>query len=774
LLSWLSWFGGSFGIPYTRGVIGAALALITVTGLGLGWMRRDQFKEEWQANRKFFLLAEAIFVSFFVFDLLIRLGNSDMWHPAKGGERPMDFSYFNAVLKSTTFPPYDPWFAGGYINYYYYGFVLVGTPVKLLGIVPSIAYNFILPTLFAMVAVGAFTIGWNLLSKDESGKLKKDEARASGNSSFSFHPSSFIAGLGASIMMVLIGNLGTVQMVFQAFQRMAAPGGDITGANIIQRWAWALKGFAMSFGDAPLPIGVGEWYWNPSRVMPPGPGNEITEFPLFTFLYSDLHAHMIVLPVTILILAWTVSFLRARAQMTRAEWIAAFFVGGLAVGALKPMNTWDLYTYFPLAALAMTYTILRHFEWKENYLGLPGWLGRALFAIGSVVLLYALGAIFYAPFTQWFSQAYNTVNIWEGPYTPFWSYLTHWGLFLFIIVAWLAWETREWMAATPVSALNKLRPYMILIEAALAVMIVLLLYFTIEGIAIGWLALPLAAWAGILMLRPGQPGVKRGVLLMIGTALALTLAVEKVALAGDIGRMNTVFKLYLQAWTLLAVSAAAAFGWLLYAFPQWLARWRNTFQVGLSFLTIGVLMFTVTATTDKVKDRMNPEAPHTLDSMDYMQYSTHWDGNTMDLAEDYRAIRWMQDSVQGSPVIVEANCTEYRWCTRFTIYTGLPGVVGWNWHQRQQRVFMSPQVESRVTEIGFFYTAVNIDSALEFLKKYQVKYIIVGQLERNVYPPIETETGQTVDGLEKFEKYNGVYWRSVYRDAHTVIYEVMP
>ena len=124
---------------------------------------RDELLEEWKSKKKYFLMIEGLFLAFFLFDLLIRIGNPDLWHPAKGGERPMDFSFFNAILKSTSFPPYHPWFAGGTINYYYYGFVLVGMPVKLLGIVPTIAYNFILPTLFAMVAMGAFCVGWNLV-----------------------------------------------------------------------------------------------------------------------------------------------------------------------------------------------------------------------------------------------------------------------------------------------------------------------------------------------------------------------------------------------------------------------------------------------------------------------------------------------------------------------------------------------------------------------------------------------------------------------------------
>ena len=68
--------------------------------------------------------------------------------------------------------------------------------------------------------------------------------------------------------------------------------------------------------------------------------------------------------------------------------------------------------------------------------------------------------------------------------------------------------------------------------------------------------------------------------------------------------------------------------------------------------------------------------------MTYMNYATYYDmGVVMDLSEDYRAIQWMQDNVIGSPVILEGQAYEYRWGNRFTIYTGLPGVVGWNWHK---------------------------------------------------------------------------------------------
>jgi YYY domain-containing protein len=756
LLAYVPWLLGSLGVPHTRLTIGLVFAAIAVTGLSLGWMRRDELREEWKSNRRQFLVIEGIFLSFFLFDLLIRLGNPDLWHPAKGGERPMDFSYFNAVIKSTTYPPYDPWFAGGYINYYYYGFVLVGTPVKLLGIVPSIAYNFILPTLFAIVAASAFSIGWNLI-----GKGKQEDERGSLSSFFS---PRFIAGLAAALMMVVLGNLGTIQMLFQALARLAAPGGDIADMDFIQRIGYAAQGIYKTIAEgAVLPIGHGEWYWNPSRVIPPGPGNEITEFPFFTFLYSDLHAHMIVLVMTVFVVAWALATVRAKRTS-----LLSLVIGALVIGGLYPTNLSDIYTYLPVGLTAVAYAIWRASEVPELkwFPKLSPTVKRITWTVLSLALLTALSFWLYEPYRSTYSQAYSKLDPWTASHTPMTSYLIHWGLFLFLIFAWLVWETRQWMVATPVSSLNKLKPYHLIIELALALVIVLLLYLAYRKVSIGWVALPLAAWAGVLLLRPDQPDTKRLVLFWTGTALLITIVVELFTVRGDIGRMNTIFKFYLQSWTLLSVSGGAALVWVLSDIHTWRPRWRNIWQAGLLVLFVGAALYTVTATTDKVSDRINPEAPHTFDSLEYMAHAEYWDTEAMDLSQDYRAIRWMQDNVQGSPVIVEANCPEYRWCTRFTIYTGLSGVVGWNWHQRQQRALGPPTlVTDRVDAIGEFYNTTDIEAALAFLDKYDVRYIVVGQLEDIYY---------NGSGLRKFARYDGTYWKTVYQEMDTTIYEVLP
>jgi uncharacterized membrane protein len=268
-------------------------------------------------------------------------------------------------------------------------------------------------------------------------------------------------------------------------------------------------------------------------------------------------------------------------------------------------------------------------------------------------------------------------------------------------------------------------------------------------------------------LRPGMPDVKRVALFMIGSALTLTLAVEVIVLRGDIGRMNTVFKFYMQAWTLSSLSAAFSAGMILSEIRIWRPSLRNVWQTGLAALVFGAFLFTIMGGSSKIRDRMAPQAPHTLNGMTYMAYATYsTNGQEMNLKQDYEAILWMQENVKGSPVIVEANTPEYQWGSRFSIYTGLPGVVGWNWHERQQRAIVpSTEVTDRIADIATFYNTTDPSVARAFLQQFNVKYIIVGQLERIMYPG---------PGLDKFAQLDGTLWKKVYDQGETQIYEVLP
>ncbi len=782
LWAWLAWLAGSAGLPYSKPTIAVALGAVALLGAWQAWRQRAALKAEWGRRWKFYLFIELLFLAFFLLDLFLRLANPDLWHPSKGGERPMNFAQFNAVLKSTIFPPYDAWFAGGYINYYYFGTVIVATPVKLLGIVPSIAFNFILPTLFAIVAVSAFSIGYNLLKPRradlETWSPKTDQ-----------HP--LLTGLSASAAMVLLGNLGVARLFLLGFQRNGAPGGVIEGANLFEKIWWTLKGFFLTLAGLPLPYARGDWYWFASRIFP-YPHDTFYEFPAFSFLYSDLHAHVIAYMLTLLVIAWVLSLLHAKAQwQSRLDAAAGLFLGALVIGSLKPANTWDFYTYFVFGMVGLFYALLRYARADRLPLRLPQNAKRWLLAGGTVVLVALLAQLFFQPFSHWFGQAYSSISKWPGLRTPLTSYLVQWGMLLFFITAWMAWETRQWLAETPVSALRKVRPYRELILAALLLILLALAVQQVwvglptqtppwKGMTILWLALPLALWAGILLFRPGLSDAKRLVLFMTGTGLVLTMFAELFTIAGDVGRMNTLYKFGVQTWVLLALSAAASFGWLLTEFRKWLPGWRAFYQVTATLLVTGGALFLLIAGLDKARDRWIPEAPHSLDSMAYMQYATYAEfGRTFSTAEDYRAIVWMQENVPGSPVIVEAAPAgiQYTWFSRYSIYTGLPAVVGWQWHEQQQRVYFQGQVIGRGAEVDAFYTITDIDAARAFLQKYNVRYIIVGQLERAKYAPGAPGgpvPSEGPDGLLKFEQYNGLYWNEVYRDGETVIYEVLP
>jgi uncharacterized membrane protein len=279
-----------------------------------------------------------------------------------------------------------------------------------------------------------------------------------------------------------------------------------------------------------------------------------------------------------------------------------------------------------------------------------------------------------------------------------------------------------------------------------------------------------------LRLRRSDGGLRLFVLALIALGLGLTMGVDLVTIKGDIVRMNTVFKFYLHAWIVFAIAAAFA-AWHL-VFVLWLPalqgeRLRTQRPVrrytalaglsGLAALVLAGLVYPLFATPVRLNDRFT-DLPRTLDGTAYMTSAIYSDpAGPMDLAADYEGIQWLRQNVEGTPAIVEGRADPYRWGARFSIYTGLPAVVGWDWHQRQQRGSLEFMVEERNRAVDTFYRDPDAGQALRFLRQYDVRYVIVGQLERVYYPG---------EGLRKFETGLNGALEVAYRNPGLTIYRV--
>lgn len=984
LVAWMAWVGGTLKLlTWTR--TGLALIVLGLVGLALlaGWSRRAALRRYLRANWRHLLAVEALGLVLFLAFLGVRLGNPDLWQSGLGGEKPMDLAYFNGVLRSTIFPPIDPWFAGGYINYYYFGYVIVGAPVKLLGLDPAIAYNLIIPTLYAMTGLGVFSIAYNwvrarairpgqITGATHDAALPPAEASAV-LEALPIEPpalrsearpprgSAWVAGILALVLAIVIGNLGTVLVfvrevaaldgwqqqpllsqvvraelesqrpaIYDRYYRevleefrddagrdpadfelgaLVAEAQARTDAYIAGRakhppltriWDYGLsnlrgqlraflRGLARVLDGEPLSVYSNRWHWGPTRIISELPGgaghNAINEMPYFTFLYGDLHAHMISMPVYLLALLWLLAEINGAGWRLRRGWEAglALAIGGLAVGILRPTNTWDWITFLILGVAGLTYAawlaavratghqppspvaerlwaLLRPGRVRELWplllivplaaaarvafyvvqrvradeqlrrglrLGetlidpsitvgsLLLWIAGGLAVVVGVyvALLIALRAridrprllgwlrqviafvvvvfVVALPFTRYFATPYSSVKPWEAETTPLWAYLYIHGIFIFIVISFLVWQTARWLRRVRVRELEGLAVPVIGVGLALVAIVLFSIVFGVREVPVAQLVVPLIAWATVLFFLPRQAPLLRAVYALIVLALAISLGVELVVLDGDIGRQNTVFKFYLQVWFLLSITGGVALAWMLQVTYCWAPPLRAVWQGALGLLIALGLLYPIMATRARFEDRFNKaETPLTLDGLEYMKHARHYEGNAaFSLAGDYAIIRWLQENVEGTPVIVEGRRfpSEYAWNGRISINTGLPTILGWRWHQTQQRGLdnLPLLVQARENNVAAIYTlpqpalgadpqlglpqAVSVplqDDALadairatwKLLRHYEVEYIIVGTLEHALYGDFEADpvtgmmTAGHAPGLAKFER----------------------
>ncbi|MFH1140854.1 MAG: DUF2298 domain-containing protein, partial [Chloroflexota bacterium] len=501
------------------------------------------------------------------------------------------------------------------------------------------------------------------------------------------------------------------------------------------------------------------WFWFTSRMMPGQPS--ITEFPSWTFLFADLHAHLIAIPFALLAVGLALNLVMV-AEQRGFRWSALavpLTALALAVGSLAAINTWDYPTYLFLALGAV---LLAAYASRRLDVRL---LAQA--ALG-VAVVAGLSYIAFLPFHQHY-VGFNLGIHSSGEQTSLPSYLAVHGLFLFLVVSYLVYEaaghlrTAFWQRRSSdvpsqglVRQARGTQSDSPLLPVALAAAGALVAYMVAAGYATVALLFVVALGAVLLGVRHlivggAQAPYHLFLLALVVGAFGLGIAVDLVTLNNDIDRMNTVFKLYLQAWVLYGVASATILWYLVASGRNSIRKllWaKGLWLLLLLVLVAGVSVFPVMGTRVRLAERFST-AFAGLNGARYMDTGVYYDEHgPIDLHWDWEAIQWLRDNVRGSPVLAEANTTphNYRWGARVSIYTGLPTIVGWDWHQTQQRSGDGSAVRKRLEDTAVLYNTPDMEKAKKILHDYGVKYVYVGKLERLYY---------SRDGLAKFPRMVG-------------------
>jgi YYY domain-containing protein len=657
-----SWLVISLGAAdFTQGTLAVVAGAVVLLGVALRATPTAGLPP-----RSEIVATEGIFWFAFVLLVGVRAFNPEIYW----GEKPMDFSILNALMRTTTLPPPEPWFAGSPLYYSYFGYYVAASLGKLLHVHPALTYNLAVALVGGLAGSAVFAAG----------------AAISG---------SWRTGLLAAFFAVLIGNL-------------AGPGEALSRNGLIDF----------------------HYYWATSRVIE----HTINEYPLWSFLFADLHAHMMVMPFTMTFVALAAMWVRATvyrdetAQRSGGRLVLLLLLG-LSLGTIIVTNAWSTPTYvlfFPFV-LGLVWLV------EGSHRGFFGFLGGAL---GRVLVPAALVAglawVFYQPFWANFAPPERNFG-WEPTHrVAAGDFFEIFGLYLFVLIPFLL---AVWVRAVRIGTLGR----GLLLLAALGVLGAALAVSTRSFLT----ALFVLALANLL--SPGLERRWRIPVAMAAFAFAVTAGTD-VVYVWD--RMNTIFKFYLESWFLLAIAAAVATS-AVWQHGLGLGPLRRLWQAGLVLL-VGVGLFTATTAIWAVihTDRVPTPEP-TLDGMAYLESRS---------PHELAAFNWLNDNVKGIPVLLEAHGDSYQEFTRVSMNTGLPTVLGWGYHVFQRAQPWS-DINRRKADIEAAYTSSNLDVVAAILERYRVALVFVGSLERRTYAG---------GNLERFREWDSLLTPIYENDAVTV------
>jgi len=322
------------------------------------------------------LIEEAVFALCLFFWAYVRGFQPDV----EGLEKFMDFGFINSILRSQYFPPLDMWFSGNTINYYYFGHLVAAVLTKISQLEPSVVYNLMIATIFAFAFTGTFSLTANLIFS-----LKKNIK------------ASFLGGLFSAFLLSLAANLQPL-------------------------WYFLTHNFNFT----------GYWYPDATRFIVELFGardNTIHEFPIYSFVVSDLHGHVSDIPFTLLFLALLFSFLISfKTAKSFTIYHLPFIIPlSLVAAAMYMTNSWD----FPIYSLILGLIVL-WLNYLKSGISFKTIKDTFLFTIS----YFLLSIIFSLPFHLNFTQIAQGIGIVHAQ-SPIWQLFVLWGYQWTIVLSFL-------------------------------------------------------------------------------------------------------------------------------------------------------------------------------------------------------------------------------------------------------------------------------------------------------------------------------------------------
>ncbi len=620
------WLPVSLGVvPYTALTAWLGVLAVLLAGAALARRtRRSPGPATAPLTRQLVLGAEITFVVFFALGCLLTAYSPDI----VGTEKPMDMMLLQTSMTSEHLPPRDLWLAGEDLNYYYLGSWLVGFVMKVAAVAPDRGYNVGLGLVFGLSASAVFGVA-GALAAAVGGPRR-----------------ALPAAMVATGLTMLAGNAQGLKLVLEH--------------------------------DGPLK--TLNWF-AASRVTPGG----ADDFPFFATLLGDLHAHLIAVPFTVLVIALALHAALA-GPLTRRYAVARLALSSLAVGALFAMHTWT----YPVALallLAAGAVGLRHHRGGCDVSATPGVrqtshpLRRARSWAGWAAALVAGSVLLYLPFHLTFDPSPGGVGRVRDPPSPV-TFLERVGLTHGALVA-----------------------------------IALLAVAVAAGGTTGWRA---AAGGPSFGRDRGQPGARAFLWLLLAAGIGCLLVPQVVFVrdafdGGPNYRFNTVFKFGFQAWPLLGVACGAALVLVLDGAGR---RARPVVGVAVAVAAVASAVFPVAGSIARTDGFAGPPR---LGGLRWMERAAPGDA---------AAIRWIRLHVPADAVVLEAAGPEYSYGGRIATFSGRSTVIAWAGHE----LVWGQPLGSREADVAAVYRSTDPIATRALLRRYAVRFVVVGDYERETYP----------------------------------------